>query len=67
MHKHISPVKVVSAVTVLAVLSVAAVLMLTAKKTGDQFVSPRVSGITEAVDTTGTVKAANAVDLSFEI
>lgn len=49
-----------------AALSVLATFLLTAPQKNGSYVHPTQGPITEEVDTTGTIKAADSVDLAFE-
>ncbi len=64
--KYITPSNVVGAAAVVAVLASAVVFVLSIKKPASAYTEASSGSLVEEVDTTGSVKAAEAIDLSFE-
>lgn len=63
----LTPINVVMAAAVVAVISVGAVYALSLQKPAATYSEARMSNITEEVDTIGTIKAADSLDLSFDV
>ena len=61
-----TPRNVVAAAVAIAVIAVGIVLVATSQKTQALYVNPTVGPIVQEVDTTGSVKAADSIDLSFQ-
>jgi RND family efflux transporter MFP subunit len=62
-----NPAFVVYSVSVLAVLSVGYVYLASGARPSGSYVHPEVGTVVESVETSGTVKAADSIDLSFQL
>jgi RND family efflux transporter MFP subunit len=61
------PPIIIGAVAVIALAAIGAAIFYTTPKTQALYVNPTVGPIVQEVDTTGTVEAADSIDLSFQI
>jgi HlyD family secretion protein len=66
IQRLLQPRVIISITVVVAVCAVALTFILTSGKPVGAYVAPTSGTIVQEVDTTGTVAAANAIDLSFQ-
>jgi HlyD family secretion protein len=64
---YLTPPIIVGAVVVVSAISVAATLFLSSQKPSGVYVNPTMGPLVEEVDATGDVKAADEIDLGFQI
>ncbi|HTR19117.1 MAG TPA: efflux RND transporter periplasmic adaptor subunit [Candidatus Paceibacterota bacterium] len=64
---YLTPPMIIGAVAVISVVSVGTTLLLGSRKPSAAYVNPTMGPLVEEVDTTGSVKAADEIDLGFQI
>ncbi|HUO50582.1 MAG TPA: efflux RND transporter periplasmic adaptor subunit [Candidatus Paceibacterota bacterium] len=67
IRRFVTPPIIITAVTVIAVCSVALASALSNQHPSGSYVTPRMGSLVEEVDTTGSVKAAQTIDLGFQV
>ncbi|MDR3571492.1 MAG: efflux RND transporter periplasmic adaptor subunit [Candidatus Pacebacteria bacterium] len=66
LKRFLTPPIVIGTTVVIAVASVAAAYVMTESKPSAAFVTPTTGPLVQEVDTTGSVKAADEIDLGFQ-
>ncbi len=69
MHfkRYLTPPVIVAATIIVAILAVVITYILTSEKPTSAFVTPTTGALVQEVDTTGSVKAADKIDLGFQL
>jgi len=67
LKAYLTPPIIIGTVAVVAVVAVGATLLLSNQKSSAVYVNPTMGPLVEEVDTTGSVKAADEIDLGFQV
>jgi HlyD family secretion protein len=66
LHKFLQPWVVISLAAIIGICVIAVAYIMSSSKPAEAYVLPTAGPIVQEVDTTGTVTAADSVDLSFQ-